>query len=373
MELEQVMAPISPEYPTGYDLREHGEFADQFYSLRDLRNSIRAEERKVTDLQDLLGLTAEWKPVQAQSLTILSEHSKDIEVLAWLSEAAVRTDGFAGLAHAFHILLGTLKQYWGSVFPLPDEEGISSTLYPIAGLNGDGGEGTLIMPLRMAPVITCADGSQISSWDFIKACELASIEDEARREKRKASGYQSLEQLQQILMGTDFSHIRAAAIDISTAQRNFQQIEDFLSEHCGLDAPPTSAIRNGLQAAWDALAAIARIDESVLSQESKESLEESEAPVDETPEEPISRTEPAAAFRPEAYYPASREEALIMVSKLSMFFRDTEPHSPLSYQMERVERWGHMSLGDLMDELLDDDSARNQFYRLIGLTNRSAE
>ncbi|MDP2522187.1 type VI secretion system protein TssA [Neptunomonas phycophila] len=374
MDFSAALTPINADVKAGFDIRNHPEYADAFYELRDLRNAIRAQERRALSLEDLYALGSEWKQVQTACVDILATQSKDVEVLAWLAEATIRVDGFVGLAEVFDVIDQTLREYWGGIYPLPDEEGISATLFPLTGLNGDNGEGTLVMPIRMASVITTPAGEMISGWDYIKACDLAQLTDDSKRQRKIDDGIKTIDQLQQLMQGTDSAQIKTTARAIDACKQNFASIDDFLQDQCGYDSPPTSAIKNVLSTAWDALAAIARIDTSIL-EDPKPAEEEASEP-EEDSDKPEVRSSKSAQntvvqFRPEAYYPSSREEALIMVSRLSAFFRDTEPHSPLSYQMERVERWGRMGLAELMDELLDDDTTRHQFFRLIGLSKDS--
>jgi type VI secretion system protein ImpA len=374
MDFSAALTPINADVKAGFDIRNHPEYADAFYELRDLRNAIRAQERRALSLEDLYALGSEWKQVQTACVDILATQSKDVEVLAWLAEATIRVDGFVGLAEVFDVIDQTLREYWGGIYPLPDEEGISATLFPLTGLNGDNGEGTLVMPIRMASVITTPAGEMISGWDYIKACDLAQLTDDSKRQRKIDDGIKTIDQLQHLMQGTDSAQIKTTARAIDACKQNFASIDDFLQDQCGYDSPPTSAIKNVLSTAWDALAAIARIDTSIL--EDPKPAEEEASELEDDSDKPEVRSSKSAQntvvqFRPEAYYPSSREEALIMVSRLSAFFRDTEPHSPLSYQMERVERWGRMGLAELMDELLDDDTTRHQFFRLIGLSKDS--
>ncbi|SBT16773.1 hypothetical protein MGA5115_00857 [Marinomonas gallaica] len=365
MELSSVLTPITQDAPAGFDIREHADFSEQYFTLRDLRNRIRAEERQVVQLEDLQGLTGEWKPVRDECLVVLSQCSKDVEVLAWLIEASIRLEGFQGLAQSLELADQLIRQYWGYLYPRPDEDGIQATLYPLSGLNGDNGEGTLIMPIRMAPFMYSAEQEPVLVWDYIKACELAQIQDQNKLKRRTDNGEQTIAQLQKLVHGNDLTMIRATADAVHAAKESFISLEGFLSDMCGFDAPPTSAIKNTLSVAQEALKVIAHIEARSEEPEHipEPELEEFEDG-DQAESIPVMR---AGAIDPTSYYPASREEALVMTSRLSLFFENTEPHSPLSHQMKRVERWGRMSLAELMEELLDDDNARQQFFRLIGL------
>lgn len=364
------LKPIHEDGPAGVDVRDDAELSELYYSLRDLRNGIRAEERKVVQLEDLHSLSGEWRPVREQCLQILTDHSKDVEVLAWLIEASIRLDGFSGLAHSLELAAKMVTSFWGSLYPLPDEDGIQATLYPLSGLNGDNGEGTLIMPIRMSPFMYTHEGEPVLVWDYIKACELGQIQDQDKRKRRIDNGELTVDQLQQQAHSSNTDQIRAIAASVHQAREHFVALEDFLNEQCGFDSPPTSAIKNTLAVAQEAIKVIAHIDvtEKPSDDESLD-VHDDEAPVSEPT--PQKTPQSSATFDPMTYYPASRDEALIMTSRLSLFFESTEPHSPLSHQMKRVERWGRMSLAELMEELLDDDNARKQFFRLIGLNPSS--
>ncbi|MCG8311948.1 MAG: type VI secretion system protein TssA, partial [Pseudomonadales bacterium] len=53
--------------------------------------------------------------------------------------------------------------------------------------------------------------------------------------------------------------------------------------------------------------------------------------------------------------------------KIAEFFKKTEPHSPVSYAIEKTVRWGRMSLHELMNELLLDSQAKENYEMLTGV------
>ena len=55
--------------------------------------------------------------------------------------------------------------------------------------------------------------------------------------------------------------------------------------------------------------------------------------------------------------------------EVARFFRKTEPHSPVSYALEQVVKWGKMSLPDLLKELIQDSSARDDMFRHVGISD----
>ena len=62
---------------------------------------------------------------------------------------------------------------------------------------------------------------------------------------------------------------------------------------------------------------------------------------------------------------ASREEALRRLAEVARFFRATEPHSPVAYLVDRAVKWGRMSLGDWLREVVKDETQLGMLYDLL--------
>ncbi|NJM32313.1 MAG: hypothetical protein HC848_04885, partial [Limnobacter sp.] len=66
---------------------------------------------------------------------------------------------------------------------------------------------------------------------------------------------------------------------------------------------------------------------------------------------------PATNERPVSIYLENRQQALKQLQQVADFFRENEPHSPMSYAIERTVRWGQLPLIELMKELITDANA----------------
>ena len=64
----------------------------------------------------------------------------------------------------------------------------------------------------------------------------------------------------------------------------------------------------------------------------------------------------------------TRKDALRQLRALAEFFKATEPHSPISYALERIANWGKLPLPDLWSEIIPEDSARSSAFKLVGIT-----
>lgn len=93
------------------------------------------------------------------------------------------------------------------------------------------------------------------------------------------------------------------------------------------------------------------------------------------PEKPVS---PAAVLPGRPDFPAlsqrnhhNRDTALRQLREISRYFRDSEPHSPISYLLEKAIRWGQMSLAGLWQEILLEDNSTllDRIFSLTGLND----
>lgn len=64
----------------------------------------------------------------------------------------------------------------------------------------------------------------------------------------------------------------------------------------------------------------------------------------------------------------TREQVFEELANIAKYFRSTEPHSPVSYLIEKAIRWGHLSLPELLNELISDQAdTKNRIFTIAGL------
>ncbi len=76
---------------------------------------------------------------------------------------------------------------------------------------------------------------------------------------------------------------------------------------------------------------------------------------------------PDAAFiaRPGVF--ANREQALEMLNAVARFFRQQEPHSPISYALDSMVERARMPLFELLADLLPDEDVRTRVLQNAGI------
>lgn len=362
LDLESLLKPISEDAPTGTDIREDTSPKSPYYTLKDARAQARERERMAEAGDTDGGEAPDWQAVAKQAPKILTNTAKDLEVAAWFTEAQVRLNGFAGLRDGFQLLRGLVDLYWDDVYPHEDEDGLETKVAPITGLNGSGGSGTLLQPLRQIALTGIGSSGPFSLWQYDQAVDISRIQDEDRRQKRLDAGAVEMDQINRAVADANPDFYPTLWRDLTECRDAFQALTDLLSEKCGADAPPSSAIKETLEQTMRAVRSIAgpRIGVEDPSDGDTEAGEaDSGAPAQQAGQAR------GGIMTGEI---SDREEAFRQLMKVSEFFRKTEPHSPVSYMVSNAVRLGQLTLPQLMRELMaNDSSALEQYFVRIGV------
>src|SRR5579859_2750272 len=158
IDVDALLAPIPGDAPAGVDLRQDTATDALYTRLRDARAEARTAERAQENEDGNYAIPAEWRIIADLAYEVLTTHSKDLEIAAWLTEALLRSDGLQGLSAGLQVMKGLVDQYWDDLFPLPDEDGLATRVAPVTGLNGQSGDGTLIQPLRRVALFARPSG-----------------------------------------------------------------------------------------------------------------------------------------------------------------------------------------------------------------------
>jgi type VI secretion system protein ImpA len=363
LDFSQLLLPITGDGPAGEDLRADASPNSLYYLVKDARSAARAAERQIV-MEDEPSARPDWRPVFDHAVKALAERSKDLEITAYLIEALVRLYGFAGLRDGFRLARGLIEQFWDGLYPLPDEEGLATRVAPLTSLNGDDAEGTLIAPIALVPLTQGSSAGPFALYHYQQAQALGQVQDEQAREKRIKRGAITLETFQRAVAETPASFFSGLVEDLTQCQEEFAQLNVLLEEKCGGRAPPSSNIRAALAACLEAINYVAR-DKLTAARDRAAIAAEAEAAAGPGNGEAAAAApgSPAAV----AGVIRNREDAFRTLLQLAEYFRRTEPHTPVSYGIEQIVRWGRMSLPELLMELIPDDTSRESFFKQVGI------
>lgn len=360
LDIEALLLPISEDAPTGIDCREDPSPLSDYQTVKSARNAARAEERNNVFSGGGHEAEEHWRKVLELSPKILTEQSKDLEVLCWYAEALVRRYSFAGLRDSFKVLQGFTEQYWDHLYPMPDEDGIETRVAPLAGLNGEGAEGVLIAPLRNREITEGNSVGPFTFWEYQQVLEIQRMVDEDVKEKKFKDLGHNLDDIEKAILETRVPFLVDLRDDLSDCVDIFKQVSRKLDELCGIhESPPTSNIINVLEECLGAVTHLGKDKFPVEEIPSDEDVTEGENTMEEGA--------PASAAKAVSGPVASREQAFKQLLEISEFFLKTEPHSPVSYLLQKAVKWGNMPLFELMQELIPEQNALDHYSMLTGV------
>jgi type VI secretion system protein ImpA len=354
--VDGILRPLSEDSPAGRDLRLDVTPQSPYFRLRDARSDARAEERQAdNDPAATDSGSRHWKTVHDLAVAVLTSDSKDIEIAAWLTESLVRSEGLAGLEAGARILCGLVETFWhAGLFPAVDEDGLESRLAPVAGLNGQGGSGTLLQPLRRIVLFERNDGTPVTFWQYEQSEDVAGIGDATRRNQRLAAGVTALADLEADARGVGQTTFAKIGRDVTRAIDAWRALDLALTKVAGAEAPSTGRIA-------ELLDKLQRVAERYV-----ETVAASEAEVSVALTKQVG-AEAAAPSQAPAGPHMDREGLLADITRIAALFRANEPNSPLGYTLDEAVRRARLGWPDLLRELVPDASARAGFLSSLGI------
>lgn len=354
IDINALLEPISEASAVGEDIRADLAPTSPYSIIKGARNAARAAERNSMFDGGSTEAIENWNKIFELAPKILTTKAKDLEIACWYTEALVRKAGFQGLRDGFTLVKRLIEQYWDDdLFPVPDEDGLETRVAPITGLNGEGADGVLLTPIRSANITDDIPPGPFSLWQYKQAVDINRISDEDNRAEQISKVGFSMEDIETAVEQSSPAFFIDLRDDVNDCLTEYRDISNLLTQYCGShDAPPTSKIINLLEETLSAINHIAK----------------HKFPVDVVSEEStIEGVDPQTGAAVPKGAISSRDEAFRQLHVISEFFRKTEPHSPISYVIDKAVKWGDLSLDQLMDELIPDNSSRVTYSSLTGV------
>ncbi len=344
LDFARLLTPIPGPNPAGKDLRADFSPKAVYREIKGVRDKARESERYYLykgglDDQGHQVPLPDWRPVLQLAPQVIAEQSKDLEMVAVLTEALTRKHGFPGLRDGFRLARQLAEQFWDGLYPRPDEDGPMTRIAPLVRLNGEEGDGLLIVPILGIPITAGGAAGSFSVTDYRLAVELDGIQDPEKRARRlEQPGAVTGQVFEKSAAATSADFFRNLLEDIAQSTDEFQKLAETLEGLCNREGGaqpvvfPTSAIREALDACRETAQRVARPviggDEDVVVLEEGGDAMASAGLGGDLPGGRV----------------GTREEAFRTLLRVAEFFKRTEPHSPLSYALEQAVRWGRMPL-----------------------------
>lgn len=335
---EQLLEPISQDSPCGEDLSFSPEF-DAIAEARRADDPTLAQGAWQTELK-----TADWPAVIETGNRLLQERSKDLRIVVWLTEAHTQIEGFAGLAWGYRLTSRLCERFWDELFPREeeDDDGTLRTGH-IRWLLTHSERWMRTLPLTRAPE------GYFSANDFQAAHQYTSEDDAAR------TGRPTPEQVDAARQATAFEFYNDLATVLPDCLAALAELQTVVDDKAGDDAPGFRPCRETLEQVADMVGRFVRGSDTAAASDQQEPA--------------AGESGPGTGAAPPAMAAAatinSRREALAQLRQVAVFFRRTEPQSPVAYLADKAAKWGEMPLHVWLRRVIKDDGALAHVEELL--------
>jgi type VI secretion system protein ImpA len=344
IDLERLLAPIPGDLPCGRNLRlVPGDMT--FASLE----TMRREEDPAFDLAGK-GKTADWKGVVAKCDEALTSKSKDLQLAAYFAEGLARTQGFTGLREGLRVVHGLVELHWDQIHP-GFEDGEIVPGVRAKWLSWIGSSAEFRSTVKRIP-ISAVPGAPARSWldyeESRRVDEASMLSDKTAFNEHVQAGRISGEEWKAALASTSLDHLANVAADVRACHEQLGKLGALCEDKLGADSPSFLALEDILE---ECLGQLDRL------------IAQRTPAADEAPAAPGAPAKAAATGPIKA-----REDAYRQLREVADYLRRTEPHSPVSYLIDRAVRWGQLPFQDLLrDVLKHNEDARTTVLETLGL------
>lgn len=372
--LEALLQPIAGERPAGENLRYAG--------LHDeIREARRADDQLAQGEWRRENKLADWPRVIELASDALSTQTKDLRIGAWLAEALVEQHGVAGLRDGLKIMRGLQLDFWEGLYPESDEGDLDARANSLTWLDQQ-----LSVALRRVPLTEGAGGLRYSYSDWMESQkfdipadtrELDSAEVEALNELRARAAEEGKITTEQWRAGkntTGRQFYETTYAVLGDCLDEFHALNAVIDEKFAEQAPGLRSLQSALE---DVRALVERIVQEKRVLEPDETTSAMALVSDGNPgglslegngagggASSTMQMRGAAAGRGII---ASRQEAYQKLAEAAAYFREAEPHSPVSYLVERAIRWGQMPLESWLAEVVKSEDVLIALRETLGL------
>ena len=351
---EELLAPIAPECPSGESLRYEGTY-DRIQEAR------RADDPDVpqgiwkTALQK-----ADWPAVEAMCLEALAYRSKDLHLAVWLLEAWFHLHGLSGVQQGMTLLRELCARFWDTLYPPLEGDDVEFRLAPFTWLNEKLALSFKQLPMTAppadVPVYTWAD------WESALHLDYVASKDQAARHELEAVGKVTPARFRQSVLLSPRAFYTEFAVALQQVLAATAACEELLQGYLGKHAPSF----------WQCTAlfeTMQRFVDSILA-EYDDALKAETSPVGSGQHDGPGQNGTSAVALVSGGPIRSRAEAYQRLQEAADYLLRTEPHSPTPYLVQRAVSWGHMTLVELLQELVGNEQDRRAIYALLGMQER---
>jgi len=355
IDIDAMLQPVSDESPSGENLRYSGLYDEITEARRaddDLNQGDWQTELKVADYRKVIDL----------AVGPLTSATRDLQIAAWLSEALIRQYGFAGLRDSMKLLTGLQVNFWDTLHPEVDEGDMEGRANAIAWFETQASQSIMTIPVTGGNGYSFRDWEDSKIFNFSDNAESLDSAEEERISELKAQAEKQRRvtgEMWKVAVGaTRRALCEEVNFDIEECWVEFNNLNQAIEEKYDRNQMP------GLANLKKSLDAVHTQVKKLLEQKRKEEPDESDLPAEDVS---VGEDGTPRAGGLSAGAVSSRRDALRRLNEIADFFHRTEPHSPISYIVQRAVKWGNMPLEMWLQDVIKDETVLYNLRQTLGI------
>ena len=362
LELEGLLKVISDEAPCGIDCS----FSNEFYAIK----KARIQDDPLLEQGDWVAepKQADWAFVSSQSIELLTEKTKDIRLYGWLLEAWSNLYGFEGIAEGLELTQQSLTEFWMQLHPEIAEDDLDQRLGLLQGLINQ-------LPVLIKKTAITNTAISYSLMDYEALLHQQNLRRKHTEDYDDVPTNTSLEQFEQELFNTSKSFQYKNYQAFLEILKQWNILREVLDGLMGVDAPSFAAIESQLESLHSNLKKIYKTEAFGLqpAMATADSVDEKSAADQQTSTQLTEHIAVAASAINQPFQPhiqshvANREQAMQVLQEISDYFQLNEPHSPVSYMLQKTIKWSQMPLHEWLAQVIKHEDPLEAVHEILGV------
>ena len=362
LELEGLLKVISDEAPCGIDCS----FSNEFYAIK----KARIQDDPLLEQGDWVAepKQADWAFVSSQSIELLTEKTKDIRLYGWLLEAWSNLYGFEGIAEGLELTQQSLTEFWMLLHPEIAEDDLDQRLGLLQGLINQ-------LPVLIKKTAITNTAISYSLMDYEALLHQQNLRRKHTEDYDDVPTNTSLEQFEQELFNTSKSFQYKNYQAFLEILKQWNILREVLDGLMGVDAPSFAAIESQLESLHSNLKKIYKTEAFGLqpAMATADSVDEKSAADQQTSTQLTEHIAVAASAINQPFQPhiqshvANREQAMQVLQEISDYFQLNEPHSPVSYMLQKTIKWSQMPLHEWLAQVIKHEDPLEAVHEILGV------
>ncbi|HHY8364379.1 TPA: type VI secretion system protein TssA [Escherichia coli] len=352
-EMDTLLLPVIGESPAGDDIEYDPVYSEIRAARQNDPDYMSQGEWAVSEPR-----RADWRKVRKLCEVTLRNKSKDLQISCWYVESLTHLYALEGMSCGLEYLAKFISQYWTICWP-SQEEGQEIRYSKLVRLDIDLSEYLKAYPLLDDKEITLSKWYKALSFEHS-----ASLLEDGKEKLIEREGDHSVESFKKSVGKYNARKISEQLLKFSDLPDKIDEIESFYFFHTHEN------IHNIFAKTRHAISEIIDLLSRFLPQEVQDNKSAAQFSVElenmETKKVfPEEQKEFDTVLTNSIDKEMSREKAIEQLKKISVFFRQSEPTSPVPYLLERAVRWSTMTMSEWLEELLKDNESMEQINRIL--------